>query len=83
VSGHRGWIGVSAGPARCSLVGGGALLLVRVRLFDEGGEDPQPDVFCDLRPGEARDLARELLAAVEDAELRTLNAGYRSWKAGS
>jgi hypothetical protein len=80
MSGYRGWIEASAGPARCGLVGGGAHLLVRVRLFDEDAEAPEPDAYCDLRPDEARQLARQLLGAIDDAERQTLNAGY--WKAG-
>ena len=80
MSGYRGWIEASAGPARCGLVGGGAHLLVRVRLYDDGVEDPQPEVCCDLRVDEARHLALSLLQAAEDAERQTLSAGY--WKAG-
>lgn len=68
-------IEASAGPAREGLVGGGAQLLVRVRLFDPG-EDSQPDAFIDLRPSGARHLALELLAAAEDAEQQTRAAGF-------
>jgi hypothetical protein len=71
-------IEASAGPAREGLVGGGAQLLVRVRLFD-AGEDPQPDAFIDLRPSCARQLALELLAAAEDAEQQTRAASR--WQA--
>ena len=80
MSGYREWIEASAGPARCGLVGGGAHLLVRVRLYDEGAEDPQPEVCCDLRPDEALQLARQLLGAIDDAERQSHAAGY--WKAG-
>ncbi len=76
MSGYRWEIEASAGPAREGLVGGGAQLLVRVRLFDDDIEDPAPDAFCDLRPASARHLAFELLAAAEDAERQTHAAGY-------
>jgi len=76
MSGYRSEIQASAGPARTGLVGGGALLLVRVRLFDCGGDDPQPDAYTNLRPRDARHLARELLAAAEDAERQTEQAGF-------
>jgi hypothetical protein len=76
MSAFRWEIEASAGPAREGLVGGGARLLVRVRLFDEGVEDPQPDAFIDLRPASARHLALELLAAAEDAEHQTRAAGF-------
>lgn len=81
MSGYRAEIEASAGPARLGRVGGGALLLVRVRLFNgpdavERGTD-LPDVFCDLDPRQARTLASRLLAAADDAERQTLNADYR------
>ena len=77
MSGYRGSVAVSAGPSRCSLVGGGAHLLVRVRLFDdETAQDPQPDAYSDLHPGEARALASWLLSACEDAERESHAAGY-------
>jgi len=72
---YRFEIEASAGPARAGLVGGGAQLLVRVRLFDLGVDDPQPDAYTDLRPRDARHLALELLAAAEDAEWQTEQAG--------
>jgi hypothetical protein len=80
MSGYRAEIEASAGPARLGRVGGGALLLVRVRLFDgpdavERGTD-LPDVFTDLDPREARTLAIGLLAAADDAEQQTLQADY-------
>lgn len=80
MSGYRAEIEASAGPARLGRVGGGALLLVRVRLFDgadavERGTD-LPDAFTDLDPHQARTLAIRLLAAAEDAEQQTLNADY-------
>ena len=61
MSGYRAEIEASAGPARLGRVGGGALLLVRVRLFDgpdavERGTD-LPDAFTDLHPYQARTLA--------------------------
>ena len=72
MSGFRWEIEASAGPAREGLVGGGAQLLVRVRLFDES----VADAFTDLRPHDARQLAIELLAAAEDAEQQTRAAGF-------
>ena len=79
MSGCRWEIEASAGPAREGLVGGGSQLLVRVRMFDEGVEGvehPQPDAYIDLRPSCARHLALELLAAAEDAEWQTDQAGF-------
>jgi hypothetical protein len=75
--GYRFEIEVSAGPAREGILGGRAQLLVRVRMFDdECVEEPQPDTFTDLRPTDARRLALELLAAAEDAEWQTDQAGF-------
>lgn len=78
MSGYRPWIEAFAGPARRGRVGGGAVLLVRLRLFDGPGAasatgEPagEPDAFCDLDPREARDLALCLLAAADDAEHQT------------
>jgi len=76
MSGYRSEIKASAGPARTGRVGGGAVLLVRVRLFDCGGEDPQPDAYCDLRPRDARHFAFELLAAAEHAERQIEQADF-------
>jgi hypothetical protein len=76
MSGYRFEIEASAGPARAGLVGGGAQLLIRVRLFDRGVDEPQPDAYTDLRPRDARHLALELLAAAEDAEWQTEQAGF-------
>jgi hypothetical protein len=70
MSGFRWEIEASAGPAREAIIGG-ALLLVRVRLFnepDEAGLTEKPDAFTDLRTDDARHLAFELLAAAEHAE---------------
>ncbi len=80
MSGYRAQIEASAGPSRLGRVGGGALLLVRVRLFD--GPDAVergtglPDVFTDLDPRQARTLAISLIAAADDAEQQTLKADY-------
>ncbi len=82
--GFRFEIDASAGPAREGLVGGGAQLLVRVRLFDgpgvvdpvTGGPGGQPDVCCDLRPESARELAFCLLACAEHAERQSREAGF-------
>jgi hypothetical protein len=77
MSGYRFEIEASAGPARGGLVGGGAQLLVRVRLFDGPGCDaPEPEAFTDLRPSEARELAFALLGAAEHAERRSEAAGW-------
>jgi hypothetical protein len=80
VSGYRAEIEASAGPARLGRVAAGALLLVRVRLFNgpdavERGTD-LPDVFTDLDPRAARTLAIGLIAAADDAERQTRNADY-------
>lgn len=82
MSGFRWEIEAFAGPAREAIVGG-ARLLVRVRLFNEPyesdlGSDPptEPDAWTDLRPRAARDLAFELLAAAEHAEILTARADY-------
>jgi hypothetical protein len=72
MSAFRWEIEASAGPAREGLIGGGKQLLVRVRLFD----DRQPDAYTDLRPRDARHLALELLAAAQDAERQTDQAGF-------
>ena len=76
MSGCRCEIEASAGPGREGLVGGAQQLLVRVRLFDCGIDEPAPDAYCDLRPREARHLARQLLAAAQDAERQTEQAGF-------
>jgi hypothetical protein len=76
--GFRWEIEAFAGPAREAMLGG-ARLLVRVRLFDAPGDTwptIKPDAFTDLRPENARDLAFELLAAAEHAELITREADY-------
>jgi hypothetical protein len=80
---HRFEIEAAAGPARQGVLGGRSMLLVRVRLFDgpgvldtltgqsAGGED----VYTDLRPAEARELAFSLLCCAEHAERITDQAG--------
>jgi hypothetical protein len=69
-------IEASAGPAREGLLGGAKRLLVRVRMFDDCAENPSADALVDLRPTEARRLARQLLAAAQDAERQTEQAGF-------
>ena len=84
MSGYRFEIGASVGPARRGRVGGGAVLLVRVRLFDGPGVvdtrtgEPagRPDAFTDLDPRDARELAFGLLACAEHAEQTTIDAHY-------
>ena len=74
----------SAGPGRCSVLGGRAMLLVRLRLFDgpdvvDGGTGlpaGEEDVYSDLRPDDARALAGRLLACAEQAERITEQAGW-------
>ena len=73
-----------AGPERERLLHGARQLLVRVRMFNgpgvvnarDGQHHPVPDVFTDLRSGEARHLALQLLQAAEDAERQTWRANY-------
>jgi hypothetical protein len=81
---HRFGIDTTAGPAREGVCGGRSMLLVRVRLFDgpgvvdgltgrpAGGEE----VYSDLRPEQARDLAFGLLECAEQAERVTEHAGW-------
>jgi hypothetical protein len=78
MSGLRWEIEASAGPAREGIVGGGSRLLVRVTLFNDEleGTEPAPEAYTDLRPRDARHLALELLAAAEDAERQTEQAGW-------
>lgn len=75
MSGYRWRVEASAGPAWEGLVGGGALLLVRVRLFDEGVDEPLADAYTDVRPADARELAFCLLACAEHAERQSREAG--------
>ena len=80
---HRFEIDTSAGPAREGVLYGRAMLLVRVRLFDGPGVvdgltgEPagDEDVYTDLRPEAARDLAFRLLECAEQAEQVTEQAG--------
>lgn len=84
---HRFEIDACAGPAREGLLGGRTMLLVRVRLFDGPGVidglTGQPagaeDVYCDLRPQDARELAFRLLEHAEHAEQLTTQAAW--WQA--
>jgi hypothetical protein len=77
VSGYRAEIEAFAGPSREGLIGGGARLLVRVRMFDDNPEGPPaPDALCDLRPETARELAFCLLAAAQDADRQTDQAAF-------
>jgi hypothetical protein len=84
MSGYRAWIEAFAGPSRRGRVGGGAVPLIRVRIFDgpgvadalTGESAGQPDVFCDLDCWEARHLAAQLLAACELTEQQTVRAHY-------
>jgi hypothetical protein len=85
MSGYRCEAEACAGPAREGLLYGAAQLLVRLRLFDgpgavddDGRATSLPDAYTDLRPAQARELARGLLQAGEDAERQTLSANW--WK---
>lgn len=82
---HRFEIDTSAGPAREGILGGRSVLLVRVRLFDGPGVvdtlTGQPaageeEVYTDLRPDDARDLAFRLLECAEHAGRLTEQAGW-------
>jgi len=81
---HRFEIDTCAGPARGSVLGRRGQLLVRVRLFDgpgvldglTGQPVGEPDVYTDLRPEQARDLAFGLLVCAEQAERITEQAGW-------
>ena len=83
MSSHRFEIEASAGPARERVLGG-SQLLVRVSLFDgpevvdslTGEPAGTEDVFTDLRPTDARELAFELLSCAEHAERITEQAGW-------
>ena len=74
-------IDAAVGPARERVIGG-SMLLVRVRLFDGPGVvnaltgEPAgtEDVYSDLRPSEARELAFQLLCCAEHAERITEQA---------
>lgn len=68
MNGYRSDIDAAVGPATEGLTGGRSRLLVRVRMFDDGVEHPQPDVLCDLRPDHARELGFYLLVCAEHAE---------------
>jgi hypothetical protein len=81
---HRSGIDACAGPARERILYGRAMLLVRVRLFDGPGVvdgltgEPAAgeDVYPDLRPEAARDLAFRLLECAQHAEQVTEHAGW-------
>jgi len=81
---HRFEIDASAGPAREGILYGRAMLLVRVRLFDgpgvacalTGQPAGEEDVYTDLRPEAARELAFRLLECAEQAEQVTEHAGW-------
>jgi hypothetical protein len=81
---HRFEIDTSAGPAREGVLHGRATLLVRVRMFDGPGAvdaltglpAADHDVYCDLRPDAARDLAFRLLECAGPAEQVTEHAGW-------
>jgi len=80
-AGHRCEIEASAGPAREGILYGRAILLVRVRMFDNDCvDDPRPDAYCDLRPEQARALALKLLDAADDADRQTDQAGHWSFE---
>jgi hypothetical protein len=68
MSSFRYDIEACAGPATERLLDGSSRLLVRVRMFDDGIEHPQPEVLCDLSPDQARELGFCLLASAEYAD---------------
>ena len=77
MSGFRWNVEAFAGPAHEGTVDGRARLLVRVRLFDEPEQTwphTSPDAYTDLRTDAARDLAFELLAAAEHADMLSRRA---------
>jgi hypothetical protein len=83
MSGYRCEAEAAAGASREGLLYGAQQLLVRVRLFDgpgavddEGRPTSLPDAYTDLRPEQARRLARELLDAAEEVEAQTLRANW-------
>jgi hypothetical protein len=84
MTGFRWNVEAFAGPAREGMIDGTARLLVRVRLFDEPEQTwphTGPDAFTDLRSDAARDLAFELLAAAEHADmLSRQGADERDWR---
>ena len=81
---HRFEVDAAAGPAREGVLGGRAIMLVRLRLFDGPGVvdgltgEPagEEDVYSDLRPEEARALAAQLVSCAERAEQITAHAGW-------
>ena len=81
---HRCEIDASAGPATGSVVGRRGQLLVRVRLFDglgvvdgaTGLPAGEQDVYTDLRPYQARELAAGLIACAEEADRITEQADW-------
>jgi hypothetical protein len=84
IASHRFEIDAGAGPAREGVLGGRSMLLVRVRMCDGPGVidtltgEPAgtEDVYCDLRPNQARELAFSLLCCAEHAERITDQAGW-------
>jgi hypothetical protein len=81
---HRFDVDAAAGPAREGVLYGRSMLLVRLRLFDGPGVadsltgEPagEQDVYTDLRPEEARQLASRLLECAGHAEQITVQAGW-------
>jgi hypothetical protein len=77
MSSHRYNIDAYAGPGTERLADGSSRLLVRVRMFDDGVEHPQPEVLCDLSPDEARELGFCLLTCAEYAGQLRVHAQFR------
>jgi hypothetical protein len=76
---HRFEIDAAAGPSRHSVIGRRAILQVRVRLFDGPGVDGatgEQDVYTDLLPRDARELAARLIECAQQAEEITEQAGW-------
>jgi hypothetical protein len=57
------------------LVDGSEELLVRVQIVDLDNPDPSATAFIDLRSTQARRIAREILAAADDADWQTEHNG--------
>jgi hypothetical protein len=71
MSSFRYDIDACVGPETERLIDASQRPLVRVRMFDDGVEDPQPEMLCDPRPDDARELAFCPFASAEHADRRS------------